>query len=86
MSTGNRLGAVPPGAQTFEQRHGEDGTAGPGARNDRYVSASAHLDADRTTQRFVPPASIDGWREKMRRDATMRAVLLNPVDYEPRDD
>lgn len=53
--------------------------------NPRYVSPSVRLDADRAAQRFLPSASIERWRETIRNDATVRAVLLNPVDYEPRE-
>jgi hypothetical protein len=48
--------------------------------NARYASPRADLDRNSTAARFV---AVEGWRESMREDATMRAVLLNPVDYEP---
>jgi hypothetical protein len=73
------------GALTSRQQPGATTGGRQDVRNPRYVSPSALLDADRTTPRFVPRASIEGWRERIRRDATMRAVLLNPVDYEPRE-
>ncbi len=71
------------GALTGEQRRASAASDCPNVRNPRYVSPSALLDVYQTPRRFVPTASIDGWREMMRRDATMRAALLNPVDYEP---
>jgi len=55
-------------------------------RNGRYVSTSGALEADSSSRRFVAPPSIDNWRERMSRDADMRAALLNPVDYEPVDE
>jgi hypothetical protein len=71
------------GALTGAQRRGVAARDRPGVRNPRYVSPSVLLDVDQTPRRFVPTASIDGWREMIRRDATIRAALLNPVDYEP---
>jgi hypothetical protein len=56
----------------------------PGARNARYLSSSPLLDANRPSPRFIPYTSIERWRESMRRDALMRAALLNPVRYERR--
>jgi hypothetical protein len=58
-------------------------TVGSDAPNAPYVSRRALLDGHRTSSRFAPQTSIEAWREKMRRDAAVRAVLLNPVDYEP---
>jgi hypothetical protein len=55
-----------------------------GVRNPRYMSARVLLDNEQTAPRFPPSTVVDGWRETIRRDPTMRAVLLNPVDYEPR--
>jgi hypothetical protein len=54
-----------------------------GVTNERYASPRGQLDRNTTRTRFV---AVDGWRESMRQDATLRAVLLNPVDYEPRAD
>ncbi len=54
-----------------------------GVSNQRYASPRAQLDRNATRNRFV---AVDCWRESMRQDATVRAVLLNPVDYEPRAD
>jgi len=71
------------GALTGEQRRCVAASDRPNVRNPRYVSPSALLDVNQTPRRFVSTASIDGWRETMRRDAAIRAALLNPVDYEP---
>ena len=51
--------------------------------NERYTSARPDLDRSDAGARFVPTASIDDWREKIRTDAELRAALLNPVTYEP---
>jgi hypothetical protein len=56
----------------------------PGARNTRYVSSRTPLDADRSSPRFIPHASIESWRDSMCRDDRMRAALLNPIRHEPR--
>ena len=75
----------PTGALTPERQHGAVARDRSGVRNPRYVSPNVLLDVHRTAHRFLPTASIEGWRETIRRDDAMRAVLLNPVDYEPRD-
>ncbi|MCW2641973.1 MAG: hypothetical protein JWP76_4279 [Dactylosporangium sp.] len=56
----------------------------PGARNTRYVSSRTPPDADRSSPRFIPHASIESWRDSMCRDDRMRAALLNPIRHEPR--
>jgi hypothetical protein len=53
------------------------------AHNPRYVSSRTLLDASRSPLRFIPPASIECWRERMRCDVRMRSALLNPVRHEP---
>jgi hypothetical protein len=68
---------------TGEQRRVAAASDRPNVRNPRYVSPSALLDVNQTPRRFVPTASIDGWCETIRRDAAIRAALLNPLDYEP---
>ncbi|HEV7897529.1 MAG TPA: hypothetical protein VGP31_06765 [Planosporangium sp.] len=65
-----------------ERRKGA-GATWPVARNGRYVSSRVLLDADRSSPRFVSHASIEGWREAIRRDGAMRAALLNPAGYLP---
>jgi hypothetical protein len=52
--------------------------------NSRYVSSRTLIDANRSSPRFIPHASIEGWRESMRRDARVRAALLNPIRHESR--
>jgi hypothetical protein len=74
---------MPAGDRTAVQQDRAAARDRPGPRNPRYVSSGAALDDERTGPRFLPNAAVEGWREKIRRDATMRAVLLNPVDYEP---
>jgi hypothetical protein len=56
----------------------------PGAGNARYVSCRALLDIHPSPSRFVPQATIEGWRETIRRDPDVRAALLNPARREPR--
>jgi hypothetical protein len=69
-----------PGA--LSSRPGQSAEAGwPGAGNTPYVSSRSLLDADRSAPRFVPHASIEGWRESMRRDGRMRAALLNSIHH-----
>jgi hypothetical protein len=75
----------PTGALTPERQHRVAAKNRSDARNPRYVSPRALLDGNGTGRRFVPPASIESWRETIRDDATVRAALLNPVDYEPRE-
>jgi hypothetical protein len=75
----------PTGALTPERQHRAAARDRSDVRNPRYVSPSVLLDVDRSGRRFPPPASIERWRETIRDDATVRAALLNPVDYEPRE-
>jgi hypothetical protein len=75
----------PTGALTPERQRRAAARDRSDPRNPRYVSPSVHLDADRTGHRVLPSASIESWRKILRDDATVRAVLLNPVDYEPRE-
>jgi hypothetical protein len=75
----------PTGALTPERQHRVAARNRSDVQNPRYVSSRAPLDGNGTGRRFVPPASIERWRETIRDDATVRAALLNPVDYEPRE-
>jgi hypothetical protein len=74
MPTDNRTGALATGQRW---------SAGAGVRNIRYDSSRALRDIDEAAPWFVPNASIEGWRERIRRDARLRDALLNPRDYEP---
>jgi hypothetical protein len=73
----DRVGALRSGQEQGAELHW------PGARNTRYVSSRTLVDAERSSPRFIPNASIEGWRDSMRRDARMRAALLNPIRHEP---
>jgi hypothetical protein len=75
----------PTGALTPERQHRAAARDRSGVRNPRYVSPSVLLDLDRNSGRFLPSASIESWRQTIREDPSVRAVLLNPVDYEPRE-
>jgi hypothetical protein len=75
----------PTGALTPERQRRAAARDRSDPRNPRYVTPSVLLDADRTGHRFPPSALIENWRDVIREDATVRAVLLNPVDYEPRE-
>ena len=75
----------PTGALTPERQRHAAARDRADPRNPRYVTPSVLLDADRTGPRFLPSALIEDWRDMIREDATVRAALLNPVDYEPRE-
>jgi hypothetical protein len=72
----------PTGALTPERQHRAAARNRSDVRNPRYVSPSVLLDTEGSARRFP---SIERWRETIRNDATVRAALLNPVDYEPRE-